>query len=86
MLFHSRPHFEPKSFFADCKMNHYCELVSDKQAGAVATPSTIQDKMAASSYWYLKLAASETTATVTCIPRPFFTSRTFPLTIKKTSL
>jgi hypothetical protein len=31
-------------------MNQYCELVSDKQAGAVATPSTIQDKMAAFSY------------------------------------
>jgi hypothetical protein len=29
-------------------MNQYCELVSDKQAGAVATPSTIQDKMVAS--------------------------------------
>jgi hypothetical protein len=64
-------------------MNQYCELVSDKQAGAVATPSTIQDKMAASSYWYLKLAASETTATVTCIPRLFLTSWTSTLTIRR---
>lgn len=40
--------FWAQKFFADCNMNQYCELVSDKQAGAVATPSTIQDKMVAS--------------------------------------